>query len=76
MSNAPQRVMEDETSVRELEPHEIDHVSGGKLYWNGGKIVGFEFKLGGFSAGEVPVAGGQSYNYWSSPFGSGSYWAK
>ncbi len=76
MSNAPQCAMEDRTPVRELDQHEIDDVSGGKLYWNGGKVVGFEFQVGSFSVGELPVAGGSSYNYWSTPFGSGSYWAK
>ncbi|TNC12994.1 hypothetical protein FF100_15365 [Methylobacterium terricola] len=76
MSNAPHCATEDRAPVRELEPHELDDVSGGKLYWNGGKVVGFEFQVGSFSVGELPVAGGASYNFWSTPFGSGSYWAK
>lgn len=76
MSNVVHRASENQASVRELKPHEIDDVSGGGLQWSEGKIVGFQFSAGSFSVGEIAVAGGSSYNYWSTPFGSGSYWAQ
>lgn len=66
---------ESRVDIRELEPHEMQEVSGGSLQWSGGQIVGFQFSAGSFSVGEIAVAGGSSYNYWSTPFGSGSYWA-
>ncbi|WP_337269147.1 hypothetical protein [Oryzifoliimicrobium ureilyticus] len=67
-----------QAAIRELAPHELDEVSGGlsgSIQTYNGKIVGFQVQIGSFSVGEMAVAGGSSYNYWSTPFGSGSYWA-
>lgn len=76
MSNMLCCAHENSDSVRELEPQEIDAVSGAGLQWRNGRIIGFQFSAGNWSIGEMPIAGGTSYNYWSTPFGGGSFWGR